>query len=504
MEGENKTRSIMLLLLMLCLATGTVIVVTLVMPLLAAQSSNQTYSLAGMFTLLLLVVVAVLTVLRWEYGLALTLASLSLVNRLKTVYFLDFEYVFITAETVFLALLLLGWFFTYATRQRRDRLKYYLAVPIFLFLVAGFLSLSSSLDTRVSLRLFISGVAQPIILFFLIINNIKTVKQVKLVAYALMASAVIASSYGLWQSFLTVSETGDPFDYRIVSVFYSPAIFAETILLSFPLVVVIRIWLKPDNRIVALLLDLVLGGLVISLLLTITRGAGLGFMAASLILLLNKDIRSYSLRWVPVLLVLVILQSGLIAELLQRRPVSVRDLGDPTSSTGERIYAWQTALVMIEDNPVGIGLGMFRRTWYSYQPNSLGLDAAHNLLLDTGVELGIIGLIALMWTIIHSLKINISLFRNSMHTDAGKLALGILACIIGYMVHALGSGAELAHNDLTIPQIPLGSPISTGMLIFWSLVACLFILREAEKTGEEPALAHRMPARYLSPRHSNV
>jgi putative inorganic carbon (HCO3(-)) transporter len=459
------------------------------------------YLAAGKLTLLLLIVVAIIAIFRWEYGLALTLASLSLVNRLKTVYFVDFGYAVVTAETVFILLLLFAWLIRAATRPRLEGFKSYLVGQVFWLFLSGVLSLFNSLDIRVSLRLLIAGVIEPIVLFYLIINNLRGIRQVKLVVYALIASASFATVYGLWQIFLTISETGNPFDYRIVSAFYSPAIFGEILLLSFPLAVVTRISLQEPNRTMGLFLDFVLGCMIVAMLLTITRSVWLGLLVSLAVLLLNREMRSYFYRRVSIVsivLIFLVIQSGAVSELsgllelFQRRPVSLNDFGDPTSSIGERIFAWQTALVMIMDNPIGIGLGMFRQIWPTYQPVSAGLDAAHNLFLDIGVEMGVLGAIAFIWIVTDSVRIGIRLVRTSADPYVARLGLGILSGLAGYFVHALSGGAELVHNVLNVID-PLGSPISTGMLVFWSLLGCLFILRQSEKTRDRPALLRNGP-----------
>lgn len=454
------------------------------------------YYAAGILTLILLVVVSILVVFRWEYGLALALASLSLVNRVKTVYYLDFGYAIVTAETIFILLLLFAWIIRVAKPPRVPIIKAHLAGPVFCLFFSGLLSLLFSQDIRVSMRLLIVGVIEPIILFYLIINNIKDIRQVKLIVYGLIASAVLATVYGLRQILLTVAETGNPFDYRIVSVFYSPAIFAEILLLSFPLVLVTRMSLQKSKHVVGLLLDVAFGGMIVGLLLTITRAAWLGLLVSLAVLLSDGEIRSYFYRRISIVLILLVffvMLSGAasnllgLLELFQRRPVSLSDFGDPTSSVGERIFAWKTALVMIADNPIGIGLGMFRETWAIYRPISAGLDAAHNLFLDIGVEMGVLGVMAFIWIAIDSVRTSIRLVRTSVDPYVARLGLGILSGLAGYLTDALSGGAELAHNVHNVID-PLGSPISTGMLVFWSLLGCLHILRESENIGVQSIL----------------
>jgi hypothetical protein len=122
------------------------------------------YLAAGTITLLLLIAVPVIAFFRWEYGLAVTLASLSLINRLKTIYFVDFGYAVVTAETAFVLFLLIAW--RLRVGKRPERFDPYLLGPVFWLLIAGVVSLlCCSLDIRVSLRLLICGVIEPIYYF---------------------------------------------------------------------------------------------------------------------------------------------------------------------------------------------------------------------------------------------------------------------------------------------------------------------------------------------------
>lgn len=452
------------------------------------------YIVAGILTLALLAIVTVLALYKWEYGLFLSLASLSLINRLKTEYFIDFGFIIITAETLFIGLILIAWLIHLNASSKDFKFRPYMIKPIMLFFLAGGLSFICSLDIRISMRLFIAGVIQPIILFYLIVNNIKTLRQVVMIVSALIISAGIATGYGLWQIYLTFSGSGNAFDYRIVSVFYSPAIFGEILLLSFPLVVVTRLSLSKERRVVRLLFDALLGGMIVAILLTITRSVWLGLVASLIVLLVSSENRTYFYKRITVVLILlifVVVKSGVVTEisglleLFQRRPASLNDFGDQTTSIGERIFAWKTAVVMILDNPIGIGLGMFQRTWPKYQPLSAGLDAAHNLLLDIGVEMGILGIFSFVWIIFDALRLSIRLARTSLTPYISRLALGILSGLVGYFIHSFTGGAELAHNDLNVAIVPLGSPITTGMLVFWSLIGCLYVLRNLDRRNRK-------------------
>ena len=188
---------------------------------------------------------------------------------------------------------------------------------------------------------------------------------------------------------------------------------------------------------------------------------------------------------IPVVLIVAIMQHEAISKLLTLRPIRLSDFGDLKTSPGLHLLAWKTAFVMIMDNPIGIGLGMFKRIWPIYQPLSTPLDAAHNLLLDIAVEMGVIGLLSFVWIVIASVRNGIRLIRTSTDPYVARLGLGILSCLAGYFAHALAGGAEVAHNVRNVID-PLGSPIATGMLVLWSLLGCLYILGKSAETVAQP------------------
>jgi hypothetical protein len=132
----------------------------------------------------------------------------------------------------------------------------------------------------------------------MIINNLKGIEQVKLVVYALIASATFATGYGLWQLFLMINATGSPFAYKIVSTYYTAAIFGEILLLAFPLVVVTRTSLPKPKHVVALLLDILLGCMLVALVMTQVRSAWLSIIVSVGVLMFNRSMRSYLYRFI--------------------------------------------------------------------------------------------------------------------------------------------------------------------------------------------------------------
>jgi hypothetical protein len=67
-------------------------------------------------------------------------------------------------------------------------------------------------------------------------------------------------------------------------------------------------------------------------------------------------------------------------------------------STLVRVYAWKTAVVAFQHNPIfGVGYLCFRFVSHQYNALTLNLGTAENIILETAVGTGIIGLAAATW-----------------------------------------------------------------------------------------------------------
>lgn len=134
----------------------------------------------------------------------------------------------------------------------------------------------------------------------------------------------------------------------------------------------------------------------LALLLTYSRG---GWMAAALALgtvAVVRDRRLLALGIVAGLALLVVAPDTII-----RRLASIVSLTD--SSNYYRISLWTTGRVMLQDHwQYGVGLGMqaFARIYPDYMLAGARAAHLHNLFLQTWIELGIGGLLTLLWVLL--------------------------------------------------------------------------------------------------------
>lgn len=148
---------------------------------------------------------------------------------------------------------------------------------------------------------------------------------------------------------------------------------------------------------------------LVALLLTFSRGAYLGLIAGGLAVLgvfIYKKRQRYDFRHVKIIaatlgflaLILMLINSPFLSRL--------QNLSDPAATN--RFDLWQSAFEIITQNPItGVGLGGFA---FEVDPTAAYRTPiyAHNLFLDIGAELGLVGLtlflILLLAPIIKTLK----------------------------------------------------------------------------------------------------
>lgn len=179
-----------------------------------------------------------------------------------------------------------------------------------------------------------------------------------------------------------------------------------------------------------------------ALLLTMSLGAWVGMMASQALLLACPRFRKVVIITFSVLALSV----GITVTFAAATGAPVRAMLesrlDPTNSSKvERTYIWRSAWAMWKDHPVtGVGLGSFSRWYPKYklpQASEEEVAFAHNILLNTLAETGVLGLAALgalVW----------SWYRRGVRAARTcKDPLAVWACmgaLTAFLVHQLFDG----------------------------------------------------------------
>ncbi|MBO5955713.1 MAG: O-antigen ligase family protein, partial [Clostridia bacterium] len=240
------------------------------------------------------------------------------------------------------------------------------------------------------------------VFYFVIINTIKTEKQLFDLLRMFTISAVLVCLYGIAQYIFGWNVTQAWIDeemfedikMRIYSTLDNPNVLGEYILLALPLCISLM-WTakKALPRIIYLGLSAILG---VALILTFSRGCWLGIMAAAAIFVTFAAGKLWGLGLIALPLVPFI-----VPESILNRFTSIGDMSD--SSTSYRVSIWMGTLLMLKDfwlSGIGLGSEAFTQVYPFYSYNMVVAQHPHNLFLHIITESGIIGLLAFLFLIL--------------------------------------------------------------------------------------------------------
>lgn len=281
--------------------------------------------------------------------------------------------------------------------------------------------------------------------FYLIIRTLDPDKRfIYQMLTALILSAMAVSLIGLYQLFTGVFIQAEGGSIRLASVYGSPnnaALFLERCL---PFLVSFILIGASDRRIklVAVFFAFII---MLALLLTLSAGALFIAIPAGIVSILLFIYGRGAFKYlVPLGIMFVV---GFIFALQSPRFERFVDL---TSGTNfYRVRVWQSALNMIEDEPLmGIGLDQFL---YKYRGEYILPDAwqepelshPHNLVFDLWLRSGLIGIVFL----IVAVGVIIRTLRHSLSMDNGQYFVIIVGCA-GSLVTLIAHG--LVDNSIFV------------------------------------------------------
>lgn len=246
----------------------------------------------------------------------------------------------------------------------------------------------------------------------------------------------------------------------------NPNQLAGALMLYLPLAVVAVVDQWAEGRRTWALWGAVLGLLLVSgvLLLTQSRGGWMGGVASlgTLAILWGLSASSRWARWSA--LVVFVLTVGVVIGVVfwlggfQQAGEALLDQGSHSALEGSvgtisiqgRLEIWSRALYAIADFPfTGCGLGAFRRVaWVLYPlflvPAGTDFAHAHNIFLQTALDLGLPGLVAYLALLGLAAAVCWQAIRRGGRRR--RLALGLLAGLVGLHVYGLTDALALGSK----------------------------------------------------------
>ncbi|MBE6724111.1 MAG: hypothetical protein E7576_02770 [Ruminococcaceae bacterium] len=396
----------------------------------------------------------------------------------------------LAALVIYTALCLMLKLFRRKRILKLEPVDLYAAAFALLTFFGGAVSLSSaSLKPGLLMVCFMMG-------YFLTVTLMRSREWLVRCSTAVVVSAALISLYGIYLYFTDGgysskawldSEMFESIRGRAVATLENPNMLGEYLILIFPVAAAMFVGNGEGlRRLPTFVCAAVMG---VCLILTWSRGAWLGLMAALLIFLFMWHRRSVWLILAGIAS-LPILPAVLPASILHRI-TSIGNMAD--SSTSYRVYIWRASVRMIRDHfltGIGIGEGAWFRVYplYAYQ----GVEVAphsHNLFLQIWLELGVVGIAVFVIFLFLLFQAAFTLFRE-LSGERPLRNRGIMPAPLQKEESGLGTvGADpvkRARNQLRIsaagPLCGIAAVLAQGLtdyawynyrlfLMFWLMAA---------------------------------
>jgi O-antigen ligase len=311
-------------------------------------------------------------------------------------------------------------------------------VPAFFFLITAFVAAAFSLMRSDSLKALPLYIAY-FMLFYITSVILREKKTFKLIFSSFIISALVVSLYGIYQYFFAKVSTAmawvdieqfPELKTRVYATLENPNVLAEYLGLIIPvLIALIFATKKPCKKAI---ISICLIPMLLCFLLTFSRGAWLGLAFALVLFAALKE-----KRLLIILIIVAIISPLFLPEVMVDRIQSIGSLED--SSNTFRITIWIATIRMIKDywlTGVGLGLSPFSKIYRNYMIAGTPAMHAHNLYLQLGLEMGIAGLLVILWLVISAYSKAFKVMNGESRWSS-YIATGILAALSGHLLHGL-------------------------------------------------------------------
>lgn len=374
-----------------------------------------------------------------------------------------------TWTTVFLIVGSLAWLVKLVKEKGRCFRRTPFDKIIACFVILSAFSIFASPDMGFSFYNFYNLMGRYIFIYYLVVQNISTRKQLKYLLSTLLVSSLAVVVYGFYQYIYGIDVTsmlwvdGEQFPElktRVFSTMQNPNILAGYLLVMMSLLfgVICKIRKKKAKILLGACFSLM--GLCLGM--TYCRGAWISLV---LVIAAYGVFHNRKILFALVLVcVLVLVFDASIAE----RLISAFNVSDTSSNM--RFALWESTVAMISEHPLlGIGWGAYWMVYPEYdffiQNDAVKIVHAHNMYLNFAAEIGIAGFLSFMAYMIGHLYLALS----NTHLTKSNLLNGVM----------LGAGLSIlcvainGFTDYVLFNIELS-------MLFWLVNAVIVVVCKKE------------------------
>lgn len=342
------------------------------------------------------------------------------------------------------------WFISSCLKGRFCFSRTGLGVPILLFMLVALVSILQFNDLHAGLdTLFL--ISSYILFFYLVVNNFRSFRDIRLFIFTLIAVGAVLSLYGIYQylvgfqelaKYISKMSVSVDIPSRVFTIFISPNHLAGFLIMIIPLAFVLTLNTKKSWKKIAVLTALIL--MLDCVFLTYSRG---GWISLGLVIAVigvgytsikRKD-ALINLALVAILVMITAFSINAIGNTLSPHSASYTPLSTSQSvlSAQGRFMLWKGAMRIIETHPLrGMGLGAFASVYPFFQYGGLYSKHVHNVYLEVFAETGILGISSFL-TVFFLILLNGVRLAKKKQAVLNELGIALLAGSLGFMVHSL-------------------------------------------------------------------
>ena len=344
-------------------------------------------------------------------------------------------------------------------RIREDREFRFVHTPLDLPILFFILFISLSLIRSINIHHSISALYHLIsyaLIYFLVVNNIKSKKEIKKLILSILGVSIFVAIYGLIE-FVTHNFTPS------ASTFPNLNVFASFLLIPFSLTSGILLFGKERGRAEKIVLGITIILFLLAIIATRSRGA---FLSLVLIVIFLGALKSK--RYALIALALLILIFSLLPTPTNSPLVRLITIGGKDPYAYTRISIWTGALSIFKDHPfLGTGLGTFKDAFPGYSFPVEGVFArfgkkasfAHNEYLQIASEAGIFALGIFVWLLCAFFKKAKEILKNLQGKEEYGVVISLVAGIMGVLIHSL------VDFPLHAPAVTIILAINAGIVM---------------------------------------
>lgn len=272
---------------------------------------------------------------------------------------------------------------------RFDSVGMLIIIMVLMYLLSAFTSFAPSSSIKIFAMYFVF-----MMFYFVIINVIKNEKQFFDLLTVFVISGFFVCAYGIaqyvfgWDTAQAWLDEGmfSDLKMRIYSTLGNPNVLGEYILLVLP--VTAALFFAKKKGLPRLVYAAIFCVSFTALILTMSRGCWVGFMASAAVFITFAAGKLWGLVLLALPVVPFVLPESIIG-----RFTSIGDMKD--SSTSYRVYIWMGTLALLKDffiSGIGPGTDAFTEVYPFYSYSAIVAPHSHNLFLQITVELGVVGI----------------------------------------------------------------------------------------------------------------